>query len=78
LPAPRDGSGGEYRYALDDAGFAVVASTGGDAIRRARELRPDLIVLIVLDERLPDMPGWNVCAVLEADARPRISRCADR
>ena len=56
-----------YQYALEDAGFAVVAaSTGGDAIGRARELRPDLIVL---DVRLPDMPGWDVCAVLKADAR---------
>lgn len=56
-----------YRYALDDAGFSVVtAATGADAVSRARDLRPDVIVL---DVRLPDIPGWEVCAVLKGDPR---------
>ena len=54
-----------YRYALEDSGFGVEsASTGRDAVARARDLRPDVIVL---DVRLPDMSGWEVCAVLKAD-----------
>ena len=54
-----------YRYALEDAGFLVVAATtGADAVARAREFHPDLIVL---DVRLPDMLGWEVCAVLKTD-----------
>ena len=54
-----------YRYALEDAGFVVVsASTGSEAVTRARDLRPDVIVL---DLRLPDMPGWDVCGRLKTD-----------
>ena len=56
-----------YRYALEDAGFAVFsAGTGSDAVARARDVRPDLIVL---DVRLPDMTGWDVCAALKTDPR---------
>ena len=56
-----------YRYALEDAGFAVVAAnTGAVALASARELSPDLIVL---DVRLPDMPGWDVCGALKTDPR---------
>jgi CheY-like chemotaxis protein len=56
-----------YRYALEDAGFSVVsANSGGDGVSRARDLQPDLIVL---DVRLPDMVGWDVCAALKADPR---------
>jgi CheY-like chemotaxis protein len=56
-----------YRYALEDAGFVVAsASTGSDAIARARELGPDVIVL---DLRLPDMSGWDVCTALKSDSR---------
>lgn len=56
-----------YRYTLEDVGFVVSsANTGGDAIARACEVRPDLIVL---DVRLPDMTGWDVCALLRTDPR---------
>jgi two-component system phosphate regulon response regulator PhoB len=56
-----------YRYALEDSGFVVIsASTGSDAVTRARDLGPDVIVL---DVRLPDMTGWDVCRVLKADPR---------
>ena len=56
-----------YRYALEDSGFVMIsASTGSDAVTRARDLGPDVIVL---DVRLPDMTGWDVCRVLKADPR---------
>ena len=56
-----------YRYALEGAGFGVIAAaTGGDAVDQARQLAPDLIVL---DIRLPDMSGWDVCARLKEDPR---------
>ena len=56
-----------YRYELEDSGFVVIsASTGSDAVTRARDLGPDVIVL---DVRLPDMTGWDVCRVLKADPR---------
>jgi CheY-like chemotaxis protein len=56
-----------YRYALEDSGFVVIsASTGNDAISRACDVRPDVIVL---DVRLPDMTGWDVCAALKTDPR---------
>jgi CheY-like chemotaxis protein len=56
-----------YRYALEDAGFVVIsATTGSDAVARARDVDPDVIVL---DVRLPDMTGWDVCKVLKADPR---------
>jgi CheY-like chemotaxis protein len=56
-----------YRYALEDVGFVVTsASTGSDAITRAHDLRPDVVVL---DVRLPDITGWEVCAALKEDPR---------
>lgn len=55
-----------YQYALESAGFDVVgAYTGGAGLQRARELHPDIIVL---DVRLPDITGWEVCAALKRDA----------
>lgn len=50
-----------------DAGIAVVgdAATGSAAITRAGELRPDVVLL---DARLPDMPGDEVCRLLLARA----------
>jgi CheY-like chemotaxis protein len=56
-----------YRLGLESAGFRVVAAfTGTDALTRAREHQPQVIVL---DVRLPDMTGWDVCAVLKTDPR---------
>lgn len=55
-----------YQFALEHAGFAVhEATNGSDAIARARQLLPDLIVL---DLRLPDMSGWDVCVALKGDS----------
>ena len=54
-----------YRFALERAGFTVdEALDGADALTRARSMPPDLIVL---DLRLPDIDGWEVCRLLKAD-----------
>lgn len=56
-----------YRLGLESAEFRVVfAYNGADAISRAREHQPDVVVL---DVRLRDMSGWDVCAVLKTDPR---------
>ncbi len=51
--------------ALASAGFSTVEATNGqDALDRARELLPDLIVL---DLALPIVDGWEVARRLKAD-----------
>ncbi|MGZ8321205.1 MAG: response regulator, partial [Telluria sp.] len=57
------------RYArsriLIRAGFKVIeAATGNMALVRARADRPDLILL---DTKLPDINGMDVCRKLKAD-----------
>jgi PAS domain S-box-containing protein len=53
------------RHALSRAGFEVrEAATGAEALRLARELRPNVVLL---DLRLPDMSGGDVCRQLKAD-----------
>ena len=50
---------------LQSAGFRVSeAATGREALRLAREM-PDLVVL---DIRLPDMSGYDVCRQIKSDA----------
>ena len=50
---------------LEMAGHRVVeAATGGEALRMANQLRPDLIIL---DVRLPDISGYEVAARLRAN-----------
>ncbi|WP_347310519.1 diguanylate cyclase domain-containing protein [Defluviimonas sp. SAOS-178_SWC] len=46
----------------------VQASGGAEALRLARKMRPDLVLL---DVELPDMSGIEVCEQLKADARTR-------
>ncbi len=59
-----------YQLALELAGYEVAsASTGGEALARTRERRPDVIVL---DLRLPDITGWDVCSALRSE--PRTAR----
>lgn len=54
-----------YQLDLEDAGFRVAtAYRGNEAVERARKFRPDAIVL---DVRLPDLSGWDVCGLLKAD-----------
>jgi len=54
-----------YRLGLEAAAFRVIAAhTGADAVVRARDHQPHAIVL---DLRLPDMTGWEVCSLLKND-----------
>jgi CheY-like chemotaxis protein len=57
------------RIRLEAEGFeVVVARDGVEAIDRARETHPDLIVL---DLMLPRLTGERVCEVLRGDPRTR-------
>ena len=50
---------------LTSAGYRVIeARTGKDALRAAVREQP---ALILLDARLPDIPGAEVCRVLKSD-----------
>ncbi len=54
-----------FRAILDRAGFSVhELSRGSDAVARAREVRPHLVVL---DVNLPDTDGHAVCRAIRAD-----------
>jgi CheY-like chemotaxis protein len=56
-----------YRFGLEQAGFVIFeANDGLTAITLARSAKPDVIVL---DLRMPDLDGWQVCAALKADRR---------
>ena len=48
-------------------GYEVLsAKNGSEALRISRELNPDLLVL---DKRLPDMDGVDVCSLLKSDEK---------
>ncbi len=50
------------RTHFKDEGFAIATATNGvDAIRKARSLAPDLIILDVM---LPELDGFAVCEIL--------------
>jgi signal transduction histidine kinase len=52
-------------HALRKAGFEVIeAATGNDALELMRSLKPRLVVL---DVKLPDISGWDVCKRIKAD-----------
>ena len=56
-------------FNLRQAGWSTVhASTGAEALSRARSARPDVIVL---DLNLPDVSGTDVCRLLKADEETR-------
>jgi two-component system phosphate regulon response regulator PhoB len=56
-------------YNLRQAGHDVVSATRGqDALRLARDQRPDLVLL---DLMLPDLPGTEVCKTLKESAATR-------
>lgn len=53
-------------FNLRKAGFSVGTSTDGlDALKKARTLSPDLILLDVM---LPGLDGFGVCEILRRDA----------
>jgi two-component system alkaline phosphatase synthesis response regulator PhoP len=57
------------RYNLTREGYGVVvASSGGEAIRRAREEPPDAILLDIM---VPQLNGWEICRRLKQEADTR-------
>jgi two-component system cell cycle response regulator DivK len=57
------------RFVLEQSGFQVVtAENGREAIGRARELRPDLILM---DIQMPVMDGYEATMQLKADPELR-------
>jgi len=54
-----------YEAALRARGYEVgLTASGADTLRRAQQTRPDCIVM---DVRLVDMPGWDLCRRLKAE-----------
>ncbi|RKG73934.1 response regulator [Corallococcus exercitus] len=59
-------------FSLRQAGYRVLeAVTGGEALQLALDSPPDVVVL---DVKLPDMSGYDVCRLLKED--PRTSEVA--
>jgi phosphate regulon transcriptional regulator PhoB len=57
------------RYNLSREGYdVVVAGSGGDAIKQAREVQPDVVLLDIM---VPQVNGWEVCRRLKQDAETR-------
>jgi DNA-binding response OmpR family regulator len=57
------------RYNLAREGYdVVVAPTGTDALKQAREARPDIVLLDIM---VPQLNGWEVCRRLKQDADTR-------
>ena len=57
------------RYNLEQAHYRVVtAASGSAALKQARKVHPDLIVLDIM---LPDLFGTEVCRTLRGDPRTR-------
>src|SRR6185437_253444 len=53
-------------FNLKQAGYSIgTASNGVDALKKARSLQPDLIVLDVM---MPELDGFAVCEILRRDA----------
>ena len=57
------------RYNLTKEGYdVVVAPTGSDALKQAREVHPDLVLLDIM---VPQLNGWEICRRLKQDAETR-------
>jgi DNA-binding response OmpR family regulator len=57
------------RYNLGKEGYDVlVAASGTDAVKQAREARPDLVLLDIM---VPHLNGWEVCRRLKQDGETR-------
>lgn len=57
------------RASLEDEGYELFeAIDGNEAVAKARELKPDLMVLDVM---MPGKVGYQVCEELKADAATR-------
>ncbi|MGH7418034.1 MAG: response regulator [Candidatus Rokuibacteriota bacterium] len=57
------------RYNLSKEGYEVlVTGSGTDAVKQAREARPDVVLLDIM---VPHLNGWEVCRRLKQDAETR-------
>jgi len=57
------------RYNLGKEGYDVlVTGSGTDAVKQAREARPDIVLLDIM---VPHLNGWEVCRRLKQDAPTR-------
>jgi len=57
------------RYNLAKEGYdVVIVGNGADALKRAREIKPELILLDIM---VPQLNGWEVCRRLKQDAETR-------
>ena len=57
------------RYHLVKEGYdVIVASTGIEAVRRARDAQPELILLDIM---VPQLNGWEICRRLKSDPETR-------
>jgi two-component system, OmpR family, alkaline phosphatase synthesis response regulator PhoP len=58
-----------FRLEFKEEGFATATATNGlDAVRKARSILPDLILLDVM---LPELDGFAVCEILRRDLSTR-------
>jgi two-component system cell cycle response regulator DivK len=63
LATQMDDHARSYRAVLARRGFRVnLTRTGSEAVQFARAARPQCAVI---DVRLPDMPGWEVCRLIK-------------
>jgi DNA-binding response OmpR family regulator len=50
---------------LEDEGYAMwTAKDGAEALRKAREIAPDILILDVM---MPEMSGYEVCRIIKSD-----------
>jgi len=57
------------RYNLGKEGYdVVITASGTDAVKQARETRPDIVLLDIM---VPHLNGWEVCRRLKQDAETR-------
>jgi len=57
------------RYHLGKEGYeVVVAANGTEAVKRARDLKPEVVLLDIM---VPQLNGWEVCRRLKAEPETR-------
>jgi two-component system alkaline phosphatase synthesis response regulator PhoP len=50
---------------LEDEGYAMwIAKDGAEALRKTREIAPDILILDVM---MPEMSGYEVCRTIKSD-----------
>jgi two-component system, OmpR family, alkaline phosphatase synthesis response regulator PhoP len=52
-------------YLLEDEGYTLsVAKDGGEALRKVREVTPDILFLDIM---MPEINGYDVCRTIKSD-----------